>query len=317
MRTAQETRGQNMRALSSLFGAHCGRRRAFSLPELLVVIGILSLLIAILLPPLQMVREQANIARCAHQLKQIGYALENTKTEFGYYPLWDDYGSPVRRTWIDLLVQRRQLTDRRVGYCPDDPRPSELNAARGAHYQLVYPGQPDRFGIDYSYGIAVPLSAGGWNWHADPSGAADVLPRRFENYDRYPAQRVLSADSNWNLIYNLSGDSIFGYDWSYPDQYDNMIEWRHFKFSANLLYQDTHVARVAYDVARAEPVNTANTFLWHPGESLHVDPDDTYHGNGYPCAPPIDMTTGGNSADFPRELAPGYYTYYRLWTFQK
>lgn len=298
-------------------GAH-GGRRGFSLPELLVVIGILALLMAILLPPIQFVHREATAARCAQQLRQIGYALEDTKNEYGYYPIWDDAGSPVRFTWIDILLQRQRLSDRRIAYCPDDPRPSDLNAARGVYYEVIYPGEPDRYGIDYSYGIAVPLSAGGWNWHPDPTGSAEVLPRRFENYDRSPGQRVLAADSNWSTIYNLSGDAIFGYDWSYPTQFDNMIEWRHFRHSANVLYQDSHVARVMYDVAAADPVNTASTYLWHPGESIHVNPEDTYHGNAYPCAPPVDLVTGASSGgSFPRELVPGYYTYHRLWRFAK
>lgn len=142
-------------------GATCG----FTLVELLVVLGIITVLVALLLPAISGVRKKAQTAVCGAHLRSIGHALIMYTEQYRHYPACMVYDN--QRLYAIWPVRLRPFTggEQGVFYCPAQdsraewkklaPEPGAPGRATELHARFGYEvGEPllDRDGTFFSYG---------------------------------------------------------------------------------------------------------------------------------------------------------------------
>lgn len=163
------------------------RHSAFTLVEMLVVIGIIAILSALLFPVYSRVCEKGRAASCTSNLRQLALAFQQYSADNGTFPCWYNEHQPTNPLpssypglpW-GVRIQS-YVKDRAIFQCPSDSTPATSDPMYPSGYQRSYVASY----TDYAYNLYL-------------SGLADSKITQ-------PSEVILIFDSGPGAAYTTSG----------------------------------------------------------------------------------------------------------------
>ena len=165
-------------------------RRGFTLVELLVVIAIIGILIGMLLPAVQQVREAARRTQCANQMRQLSLAILNFESSRSRFPAgWtaeDDGEDGQLPGWawsaeILPFIEQANLADQidfQAAILDDDNVPLTIEVIE----TYLCPSDPDADILNFVTEISEPVGDGSGNSNNNSGGFGDELLLARSNY---------------------------------------------------------------------------------------------------------------------------------------
>jgi prepilin-type N-terminal cleavage/methylation domain-containing protein/prepilin-type processing-associated H-X9-DG protein len=278
------------------------RRRAFTLIELLVVIAIIAILIGLLLPAVQKVREAAARAQCQNNLKQIGLALHSYHGTYESFPeprgvvtnFTSNFGWETRllpyieqnnlfnlaeMNWFTAIV-----TPVRTYECPSDPRSGRDGMGFTTLDANASSGLTSYAGVAGSYGSS--------DSNYTPANSGIMQP----NTTGIRLTDILDGTRNTLMVGERppAADLSFGW-WSYSD-YDNLLATQNY---INV-YPNCPTPGVYSPGKITNNCDSNHFWSLHPGGGNWLFGDGSVHFLPYSAAPltiPLATRDGGETVD--------------------
>ena len=237
--------------------------RAFTLVELLIVIGICILLLGLLLPALRAAREQANAVVCSAHLRQIGAAMLSYSHQYNdcLFPMrdygrWKNQNNPAKmidphdpEAYWGVAYAKYGGVSKEAFFCPSarDVASGDTDGdfIAGNVYTCYglngYGGEWSGFSSNQRQTLFGNPNFCGLFMKVSSSGNDQWVGRPI-SYIRNPSQFFIAQDA-YEQVLDGNGDTFDNwYQWAPPNfHFDENFEWlRHFN-AGNILFADWHV----------------------------------------------------------------------------